>query len=575
MNKLIPTILSVFLCSFALMATGHRVVVIPVEFSDVKFSDKAVNIDNKVISAQIYFNDQFSPYRSFSFELLPAVRLSREQAWYGSNSTSRKDERIDQLVRDACALVSRDLSVYDNDNDGFIDNICIICAGKSEADGYGVDCIWPQQGYLKDRGGTFNRNGKTADCFTVCPELSGLGIFCHEFAHSFGLQDLYDTDGNSSGGQSLGLWGSLSLMDDGLNNNHCNTPPNFCAIELEQLGIGTPIELTTGRLTLRPISSGKEYLRIDSDVENEYFLLECRDNKGWDAYIGGEGLLVYHIDKSANNSWYSDYYKRNLSAAQRWEFNQVNCRPDHPCALVLAAVPGTDSVREVFFPQNGHSSLGSDTDPAFRFWSDATSELIVTNIENSTGGVSFDIIRPISINQVNVFQDAAAFNWAVDESLEADDCELSWAPLNGGSISSGHGSSRVGKQNNGLFYYTIENLQPDVRYKAVIRVLCKDGSVHTRNLSFNTKSLQPGIRPFIYLNFEARNEDGSFNAGERIPLRVYNAQNAVSVRWFFNDVIIFPDSDDFWQMKESGILKARVSFSDGSSDIIVKKLTVK
>ncbi|MBR3075478.1 MAG: hypothetical protein IKH11_06970, partial [Bacteroidales bacterium] len=76
MNRLISTILSTLLCTCTLLATGHRVVVIPVEFSDVRFSDKPGNVDNKVISAQIYFNDQFSPQRSFSFELLPAVRLS-------------------------------------------------------------------------------------------------------------------------------------------------------------------------------------------------------------------------------------------------------------------------------------------------------------------------------------------------------------------------------------------------------------------------------------------------------------------------------------------------------------------
>ncbi len=548
---------------------------IPVEFSDVRFSDKPGNVDNKVISAQIYFNDQFSPQRSFSFELLPAVRLSREQAWYGTNSTSRKDERIDQLVKDACALVTRDLSVYDNDNDGFIDNICIICAGKSEAEGNGAECIWPQQAYLRDRGGTFSRNGKTADCFMVCPELSGLGVFCHEFAHSFGLQDLYDTDGNNSGGKCPGLWGSLSLMDDGVNNNSGDTPPNFSAIELEQLGLGKPVELSAGQICLHPISSSKEYLRIDSDVENEFFLLECRDNKGWDAYIGGSGLLVYHIDKSANNSWYSDYYKRNLSAAQRWEYNQVNCRPDHPCALVLTAIPGAASVREVFFPQPGHTSLGSDTDPAFRFWSDATSELSINNIEKmSDGSISFVLMRPVSIRQISVFQDAAALNWDIDDELQAKECGLSWTPISSPSAS-GSGSAIISRQENGSFYYTIEKLQPDSRYKAVIRLLCEDGSVHSKSLIFNTKSLQPGVRPFIYLNYDSRREDGSFSAGSRIPLHIFNAQDAVNISWYFNDIIIFPDSDDFWHLKESGTLKARISYPDGTTDVIVKKLNVR
>ena len=528
-----------------------------------------------VARANNYFNHQFSPYRTYSFELMPSVRLSKSQYWYGANSTSRKDERIDQLLRDACSALGKDLSVYDSDGDGTIENICIITAGKSEADGGGVECIWPQQVFLHERGGTITVNGKTVDSFSVCAESSRLGTFCHEFAHSLGLQDLYDTDGNGSGGLSQGVWGSLSLMDDGVSNDGGNTPPNFCAIELEQLGIGKSVPMQYGYNILRPLSTSKEYLRIDSDTDGEYFLLECRDNNGWDAFAGAKGLLIYHIDRSVNNSWYSDYFKRNLSAAERWESNQVNCRPDHQCARIITAVPGTRDIASVAYPQSGHTSLGAETDPAFRFWSGATSNQVIHGITtNEDGSISFRIINPVSLREFSVFQDAAILNWVTHSSLPVKECEVLWHKEGDKSIS-GSKSTKIKFREDGYYSATLENLSPSTSYTVIIKVVCEDGAVHSKTETITTKSFRKGLRPFIYLSLSERTADGAFNKGDRIPLRVYNATEVDHVVWLFNDRLIITGEDGFWHLPGSGTLKARVWFNDGSADVIVKEITAR
>ncbi len=575
MNRLISTALCLLAVASSLHAAEHRVAVVPVEFSDVPFRNKKANVEEKIARAKDYFNDQFSPDRSFRFDIFPTVKLTKAQSWYGANSTARKDERIDQLVRDACSQLAGDMSAYDNDGDGIIDNICIITSGGNEADGDGVDCIWPQQGYLRERGGTASVSGKTVDCFTVCAEKAGLGTFCHEFAHSFGLQDLYDTDGNGSGGESAGVWGSLSLMDKGIGNDGGNTPPNFCAIELEQLGIGNQLTMVYGYNTLKPISSSKEYIRIDSDTEGEYFLLECRDGNGWDAFAGGCGLLVYHIDRSANNSWYSDYFKRNLSAAERWQSNQVNCRPDHQCARILAATPGTKDVSRIFFPQPGRTVLGAETDPAFRYWSGATASQIIDNITaHSDGSVSFNIIIPVVLYEVSVFQDAVILNWATGSGLDVKECEVSWQ-ADGSQSSYGTHKAKAVKQSEGNYSATLEGLSPATAYRIVIKVICNDGTVHSKTDSFTTKSLQKGVRPFIYMRTVKRNEDGSLPRDGKLPLRVYNAQEAEAVEWSFNEKPITPGSDGYWHVSGSGMLKAIVHYSDGSTDVIAKELTVR
>ncbi|MBR4809265.1 MAG: immune inhibitor A [Bacteroidales bacterium] len=567
MNRLVSTLLFTFLAAASLGAANTRLVVIPVEFKDVVFTDTNKYIYEKTELAQRYLSSQFGPvYGDFSIDVLPVVRLSFNMSHYGANSTTIKDFSLDEAVKVACIQSSANFAPYDNDNDGFIDNICLITAGASEAEGGGSYCIWPQQGFLHDWSGTIQLSGKTADSFTVCPEFASAGTFCHELGHVFGLQDMYDTDGRLSGGTSKGLWGSLSLMDSG------GALPCLNAVELEQLGMGTSVSATPGHITLSPLSARSEYMRLESDNPGEYFLFECRDNSGWDECLPSAGLVIYHIDRSASDAWYSDAHRRNLSAAERWEYNQVNCRPEHPCARVIEAVPGTDDPSEVFFPGDGHFAFGSETDPPFRFWSGGTSRYALNNISlEPDGSVSFDLIVPIVITGTDVFQDAAIIGWTVDRSISFSHCSVIWYSEESGSS----GSKTVYYDDSGIYSATIEGLNPHTSYQVVVRVLADGGTVFSRSLGINTKTQMADARPFIYLSGTGRADDGSFPAGSSIPMRIYNAKDAARVMWYFNGWRIYPGADGYWKLTESGTLKAEVWYPDGSCEIIIKEIRVK
>ncbi len=567
MKRVLLTILSLLLpASAALLAVDFRIAVIPVEFSDTYFTDTDLNVHTKIEQAKIYLDHQFSPRDTFHFDILPTVRLPYTMYTYGSNSTSRRDDRLDEAIRKACSDSKADFSKYDNDNDGTIDVICLITAGQSEADGYGASCIWPQQGWLHDRGGAMTLSDKTADCFIVCPEFASVGIFCHETCHIFGLVDTYDTDGRMSGGIAKGLWGRLSLMDNE------GRLANFSAVEIEQLGLAATIDCKPGHYSLRPLSRSRDMLRMDSDNEDEYFLFECRDNGSWDSELGGAGLVVYHIDKSASNAWFSDAYRRNLTAKERWETNQVNCRPDHPCARVVEAVPGTESISEIFFPQPGHAALGSETEPPLRFWSGKTAPMALTNIAiEPDGNVSFDVVIPITITDTQVFQDAAIICWTLDPKINLRSCSVTISE-NGSTIN--RITTYPGR--NGTCSTTLEGLKPQTDYFVTIRALCLDGSTFSTSFEFKTKVRTQVTRPFIFLNTVSRNEDGSFPPGSKFPLRIYNAQDVQAVNWYYNGLRIYPSSDGMWQLESSsGTMKAKIWYSDGSCEIITKELTVK
>ncbi len=554
------------LCAAIILAV-FRMVVIPVQFEDREFSCTADELKQTVTLSEEYFRRQFRGERDFSFTLAPMVTLPKTVAYYGSNYSDRRDVLLHEAVRSACTAASGSInfSLYDNDSDGYVDNVCLITAGLSEADGADESWIWPQHGFLKDHGGTLSIGGVQVNSFTVCteqisdagasPRTAGIGIFCHEFAHVQGLYDLYDTDGEGSGGLSKGLWG-LSLMDTGCRLDDAANPPDFNAVDMDLLGLGKCESLAKGSYTLEPIESGGRYLKAETDSEGEYYLLECRK---------GRGLAIYHIDRSANSAGWSDYYRTELTAAKRWERGQVNCRPDRECARLVAADPDAVDASGIFFPQKGHDSFGSDTSPSWRFWSGASPSLAITDIVlDGDGSVSFNVIEPLSLDVVTVFQDAAIISWKPDASLkDISSCEIEWA---GGEEE--YSTTVDGDATS----YTVTELKPQTAYKYKVRLRLSDGCAYSAGASFVTKVLLQNSYPYIYLKGSDRNSDGSFNAGAKLALRVFNAIDAAEVKWYFNGREISVGPDGYWRVSASGTLKAEVLMNDGSTEVLIKEI---
>ncbi len=554
------------ICAAIILAV-FRMVVIPVQFEDRTFSCTQEELRSTVELSAEYFVRQFRGERDFSFELAPVVTLPKAVAYYGANYSDRKDVLLHEAVREACSRSSGsvDFSLYDNDSDGYVDNVYLIAAGMSEADGAGENWIWPQHGYLKDHGGTESIKGAQINSFCVCteqtsdvgasPVTAGIGVFCHEFCHVLGLTDLYDTDGDGSGGESRGMWG-LSLMDYGCRLNGGFNPPEFNATDMDILGLGRCEKLAKGSYTLEPIEKSGIYLKAETDTDGEYYLFECRS---------GYGLAVYHIDRSDSPAGWSDYYKTELSAAQRWSLSQVNCRPDRECAFPVPADPDAGDASGIFFPQPGHDSFGSDTSPAFRYWSGGSSTLALTDIRRGDdGSVSFNVIEPVTLRETTVFQDAAIVSWTADASLSGIvGYEIEWSDRDG----------KYGAETDGSAHsFTLTGLRPQTAYSFTVRMKLDDGCAYSASSTLVTKVYLQNSYPYIYLRGSDRNTDGTFNAGAKIALKVFNAPDAVQVKWYFDGKEITVGEDGYYSIVTSGVLKAEVLMADGSTEILTKEV---
>lgn len=561
-RKLSATVFSAAALLCNSVAEEYKSIVIFAQMPGSEFSTSDEYWANLLAGATTYFQDQFGEGNSFSFVAGPKVTLTKDYS----------DANVQQAAIEAVRLTnpSVDFVQYDLNHDRLVDNVTIIFSGSA---------IWPQNNICNQAvgldGKQFGNYSALSEYFNGEP--TRLGIFCHEYGHAIGLPDLYDIDEDGSLGLADALWGSLALMDRGDRNNGCMTPSGLSAVEHDILGIGVRDTLKAGQWQLSPIGTSHNYAVIPTGNSDEYFLLECRSASGWDEYIGGEGLLLYHIDRSANPAGYSTRFGRDLSARERWTLSpsQINCNPFHQCADLMEADSDAKSVEQVFFRSGG---ISSDTPTALRAWDGSPCELAIKDIQRQEdGSVSFNVIKPIEVNATESYQTCIRISWTLDASVMAgmNSCTVSWS-RDGEEL----GRTDCAAADDGSYAIMISGLEPTQSYlnpsiyKVEIKVSCGDMNYSLeRNLATEIFD-QRNNRPFMALRNIPRNADGSVAPGTRIPLILNNIPASANVSWFFDEEQITPGQEGTFQAEQSGKLRACIELEDGSTTVITKVINV-
>lgn len=568
--------------------TKHGIVILA-QYSDVRFKHERQEFVNMLTSdgysvngatgsAKEYFDNQFGGMFEFDFQVSEIVTLSKTRAHYGQNDRYGYDLRPAEMIEEACRLAHEagiNFAQFDDDSDGYVDNVFVLFAGEDEADDQlkNADCIWSHSWYIKEGAGIIlELDGKTIDQYACTSELmpgdaiTGIGTFCHEFAHTLGLPDMYDTDYEESGGWAAALWNSTSLMDGGNMNNNFNTPPYFNAIEREILGLSEPIVLErNGSYTLQPIHKNGQYYKITSiGTATEYYLIECRAKDGWDKYIGGSGMLVYHVDKSKPTVWRQ---------------NTVNAKQTHQYADLIEADSRNDLITDwnynqlfnisgIFFPYTAVTSITPDTDPGFTFWYGSQTKASITEITRSGDNVTFvvsglkgEVPPAVTKLKVETFMDAAILSFESERPYEGE-AKIIWG-------NDGHEDELISIKpyETGKYAVIIEGLTPQKTYSAIVSFESDGVAGPESKKSFMTSRAAPVEWAYIYIGKNA-NSDGTYTAGTKIPLRVYNASDAEEIEWEFNGEDIRPAGDGYFTIQEGGVLRATVYWKEGGVDTL-------
>jgi len=337
-------------------------------------------------------------------------KTSKTHDYYGANNGSGDDSWPGDLVYEAVAAADAagyNFTDYDKDGDCYVDVVAIVHqgAGEEAASGEAND-IWSHRWnltsakfYGQSHYGEYttqsdcSAGGKIkVDDYIIQPERLGtsmqtMGVFAHEYAHSLGLPDLYDTDGTSEG---IGDW---SLMAGG-NWNYVtrsgDRPAHMDPWSKYKLGWIVPT-LVGGTLVNEQITAANSaadvyQIRHGSPVAGgEYFLVENRQKAGFDAGLPGAGLLIWHIDETITSndeecypgsspSCATQHYKVALvQADNQWDLEKKQNRGD-----------GGDS-----FPGTGNKTIFNEASgPNSNLYSGFASAVSVTDISASSANMT-------------------------------------------------------------------------------------------------------------------------------------------------------------------------------------------
>lgn len=373
--------------------------------------------------AKKYYLDNSGGVFDTEFVVAGPVTLPKMMSYYGGNGSNGTDvdSRVREFAADACqaAATFAGVNFADYATNNVVESVFIFYAGQNEAEGGPDDTIWPHS-FIFPANTVIN--GVTLKGYACTSELSrfnrtaagawkmaSIGVFCHEFGHTLDLPDFYDTD-EGNNGYSIGL-DALSLMSYGSYNYDGIVPPALSFVERSIIGWDdNPIlidSVADTDVVLQPYpSSGRAILAPAPDEADEYFIFESRSNNltdaagRWDKYIGGTGLVVYHIDRSSRAVPGS-----GQSAANLWNRNRVNAYRAHECAYLLPARPGAKdkyispgtpvNMAEFYFPGVWGSSTLSAVSSGTKLltWDGNSIGYSICTIQSSaTGEVSFRVI---------------------------------------------------------------------------------------------------------------------------------------------------------------------------------------
>lgn len=371
-----------------------RVLVVLAQYQNVSFStpDAAMYFDRMLNeegftdngargSARDYFMAQSGGRFDVVFDVVGPVTLSQRRSYYGADSGSvpGNDVHADVMVTESLALLGDniDMSAYDRDGDGLIDNVFVIYAGMDQAAGAPSEAVWGHAGAVLDAAGDphMQYGDKTLRDYVCVSELkadgspTAIGVFCKELVHTLGVPYLNATVAPLS--CTPGAW---SLMDTGYLNGGGRCPAGLSAFELYTLGWCAPRVLgAPSSELLRPLSEGGVSYVVPASNPDEFFLLENRQQSGWDAALPYHGLIVWHVD-------YDSYV---------WEQDVLNNNSHHQYVDLLEASGVANNLSQQTL--NGYPFPGAAGVGAFSLLCWEGREVAELSEVRETGGfISFD-----------------------------------------------------------------------------------------------------------------------------------------------------------------------------------------
>jgi len=283
-----------------------------------------------------------------------------------------KENNYWEFARTAITMADNDIDFNDFANEeGWLETVHIIYAGFADNVINNGQQIWPHKWNVYP---SFQLDGVNISTYSCSSELRnasgtticGIGTTCHELCHVFGAPDYYDTDYAGSGGSFPGT-GSWDLMASGGHNGNGDVPAHINMVQKIMFGWVDPVFLTEPTaVTAMPNSAENDAAYVIEVNTDEYYVLENRQQLGFDAGVQSHGMIVYHVHPE-------------LFDDMRWRYNNINAT--HPQLLYIvsggasALIPNSSpssysNYSRAPFGVRGYDTFSSLSVPVMFTWED-------------------------------------------------------------------------------------------------------------------------------------------------------------------------------------------------------------
>lgn len=275
---------------------------------------------------------------------------------YGNTSYEVNDLNAKELIREAVLKADPDVdfSLFTNGDGVYVSCVYVLYAGYAQSSGNASYTIWPHRSVVYP---PIEVDGVQVYDYGCSSEKDGyeyssgnkdlkIGTICHEFSHVLGQPDYYDTDYSENG--SAFDPGSWDVMASGSYNGDSKFPVLWSAMERKERNYINIEELGNNRdYTLEDLQFGNKAYRMSfSYTTAEYFLIENRQQVGFDSYLPGHGLLIYHVDQTVSG----------------WNSNCANCVASDAGYVLVPANNNTSGYYNQGQPFPGSTNNSSFTD---------------------------------------------------------------------------------------------------------------------------------------------------------------------------------------------------------------------
>ncbi len=352
------------------------------------FNQLNYTFDGASGSLKDYYLENSYGQLNLSVDVYGPYTASESMEYYGSTWNGARF-----LATEAANLADADVNFadYDNTNNGWVDSFYMIFAGYGEEAGGGPNTIWSHAWSIEP----VSLDGVWVSRYACSPELRNnwgsnitrIGVVGHEFGHSLGAPDYYDTGDNNF--QGTGSW---DMMAGGTWNNGGATPAHhnaFTKIYFYNWAMPTILNSPLSVTLTNSAENSNSFYRINTNTTNEYYLLENRQKHLFDAGIPGSGMIIYHVHSGV------------MTAAGSNTVNNFHPQRMYPV-----------SANATMLPNSSPSSYG-DINAANCAWTGAAgkTEFTDTTIPNAQSWAGVNTEKPITNISRNATQKTVSFDF--------------------------------------------------------------------------------------------------------------------------------------------------------------------